>query len=117
MFAPLPFEGRSGVALGLVLAYYSIPTSTGVPAQAGFWNYAVGGFEPTFDPTKHLKPFARLGLDGSDPDYKLQVCSAPAKAFDGCKASAYFYAVGPDGGKAELIQVLDPKTARETVGL
>lgn len=117
MNAPLPLQARSGVALGLVLATYRVP-AVGDPSINGYWNYAAGAFDPVFDKTKHVKPFTRVGVDGSDPNFKLQLCSAPNAPFDGFRPSALIYSIGADGGLGDLeCPPLDTKGAREQIGL
>lgn len=117
MYAPFPIICRSGVSLGLVLATWNTP-ATGAPTVAGYWNFADSTYEVgPFDKTKHIKPFTRIGVDGLDADFKLQIVSVPNDAFGRARPSICVYEIGPDGERSDLSQVADPTYSREMVGL
>lgn len=116
MNAPLPLFGRSGVSLGLVIAYWRNPES-GDPSIAGYWDFTAGAYDATFDKAKHVKPLKRIGADGSSADFKLQATAVPTSPFDGFKACLFLYEIGPDGGLSDLREVHGPDHSRELVGL
>lgn len=116
MNAPLPLFGRSGVSLGLVVVYWRVP-AIGDPTIAGYWDFAAGAFDATFDKTKHVRPLSRIGADGTSADFKLQATSVPKEPFEGFKACLFLYEIGPDGGLSDLDSVYGPDKSRSLVGL
>lgn len=119
MNAPIPLQGRSGVAIGLQLVTFRVPKSGGAATIAEYWNFADEDWDPQseYDKAKHLKPFGRLGADGASPYFKLQVCPAPAEAFEGRNPSVLVVEIGADGQATELVEVISNLTARKLVGL
>lgn len=117
MNTPIPIEHRSGVALGLVLATWRTPAA-GEPTIAGYWNFAEGAYDAgPFDRAKHIKPMTRVGVDGSDPDFKLQVAAVAKEAFEGFRPSIRLYELTAAGDRADLARTNDPTAARAVVGL
>lgn len=116
MNTPQPLFGRSGVALGLVIVYWRNPEA-GDPSIAGYWDFAAGAYDATFDKAKHVRPLKRLGADGTSADFKVQACSVPKEPFEGFKACLFLYEIGPDGSLADASEVYGHDRSRELVGL